>query len=110
MTDETTRKPSGRFAKSSSGNPRGRPKGRRRKLESSSDFRQAIINIANRPVGVRSNNGSVESITLFESQCLNLVNENGKNRLGSKNFVELAQDAAAREEQLSRRRRPPEDE
>ena len=110
MTDERTRKPNGRFAENRSGNPRGRPKARPRKLESPSDFRQAIIDIANQPVGVRRNNGSVENVTLFQSQVMNIANENAKNRLGSKNFVELVQRAASIEEQLPRRRRQPGDE
>lgn len=107
MTDGLKRKPNGQFPKNRSGNPDGRPKNSRRRLESPSDFRQAILDLANQKVTVRQRDGSQVKTTLFEAQLMNLVSPQPKSRLGAKNFIEIVQHAAATEEQLpSRRRRP----
>ena len=103
--DGPERDTGGRFV--DSGNRNGAPPGKRRKkLQSPSDFRQAILRIANRKMQVKSRDGNVvEKTTLFEAHVLNLATGETQNRLGSKNFIDLVQHSAALEEQVGPGRR-----
>ena len=73
-------------------------------MESPSDFRQVILDIANQKVTVRQRDGVPVKTTLFEAQVLNLVSPQPKSRLGAKNFIDIVQLAASVEAQLPNRR------
>ena len=63
MTERTRE---GRFAAGRSGNPAGRPRRERHRLHTPSDFRRAIIAIANRPMNITIHSKK-EEVTVFEA-------------------------------------------
>ncbi len=92
----SARASNGRFPKGSSGNRNGRPKSRAaRRLETSEDLDEAIIDVLNRLVEVKTAEGSTR-ISLYHANVLNLATGNAQNRLAAKAFIDLARSAANR--------------
>ena len=87
MTERTN---DGRFAAGRSGNPAGRPRRERHRLHTPSDFRRAIIAIANRPTDITIRSKK-EEVTVFEAHVFRCASDA---KGGDNGFVALVMDAA----------------
>jgi hypothetical protein len=89
----------GRFPKGMSGNTRGRPKAKKHRLETPEDLDDIILQIANRKVPGDASRG-MESIDIFTYNVLLLGTGAAKNRIATKDFIEMVRGAAVRKKRL----------
>lgn len=81
----TERGNGGRFAKGSSGNRRGRPKSRSRRLETPEDLEEVIIDVMNMPVRVSGE----ETVSLFRATLLRLTTGAIENPIAARHALQL---------------------
>lgn len=74
---------------------RGRPRKSEEKLPSLEDLHRMTLRVAQRKIPVKTPDGRTATATIFEANVLNLASGSPKNRLASKSFVELANQAAS---------------
>lgn len=94
----------GKIAKGTPGNRRGRPPKTPKRLEKPADLREVIMQLANRPVTLRTGRRT-EWMTLFEAKLCMLSEQSGHERRASVTFIELVMAAAERQQRARRRPR-----
>ena len=91
----TDRDKGGRFRGGKSANPKGRPKGRKARLETLQDLDEVALKVANRKVSVKLPDGSTTSRTLYAQNMLNLSSTNPHVRLAAQAFIGAVRGAAS---------------
>jgi len=93
----------GKFEKGTSGNNNGRPKAARKKLQSLEDLDKIVLEVASRPMTVRSAGGQ-ETVTMFQANLMGLASGSLANRMAAKNFIDTVRRSAGAEDSRRRRR------
>ncbi|MCW2370785.1 DUF5681 domain-containing protein [Sphingobium sp. B11D3D] len=94
----------GRFSKGTSGNRRGRPKSRHRRIETPEDLDEMIIEVMNLPTTIRTPKGE-ETIPLIRATMLRLATGQAENRLAASYAISLMHTALLQAQHRERQRR-----